>query len=108
MIYLNIGDYFKVGDRFISDTPGYSNIGDFFNTILIPNIFTLAGVILLFLLIGGGIAIIQSGGNPDKQQQGSKAITAAIAGFALIFISYWIIQIIEEVTGAKIFQFTGP
>lgn len=82
----------------------YSSIGGFISSIL-PNIYTLAGIILFFLLIGGGLAIIISAGqeNPEGAAKGKKAVTAALVGFLIIFASYWIIQIIEVITGVKIF-----
>lgn len=82
----------------------YSSIGELISSIL-PNIYTLAGIILFFLLIGGGLAIIISAGqeNPEGAAKGKKAVTAALVGFLIIFASYWIIQIIEVITGVKIF-----
>jgi len=46
--------------------------------------------------------MIANPGNPEKQEQGKKAVTAAIAGFLIIFCSYWIIQIIQVLTGLQI------
>jgi len=100
---VNIGEAFKFGNQGIGQKSGYENIGSFISKIL-PNIYVVAGLILLFLLIGGGFAIISGAGNPDKQSQGSKAITAAVVGFIIIFASFWIIQIIEQITGIKIFN----
>jgi len=102
---------FNIGDQFwlktnegIKNT--YSEITDFsklFSSLLF-NIYVLAGVILLFLLIGGGLTIIISAGqnNPENASKGQKAITAAIIGFLVIFASYWIIKIVETITGLKI------
>lgn len=69
---------------------------------LLPNALLLAGIILLFILVGGAFTVISSAGNPDKTQKGSQAITGAIIGFVVIFAAYWIIQIIEVITGVKI------
>lgn len=79
-------------------------LGEFITAVL-PNIYILAGLILLFLLIGGGLMVIVSAGqeNPEGAATGKKAITAAVAGFFVIFASYWIIQIIEVVAGIEIF-----
>lgn len=75
-----------------------------FISILLKNIYVLAGVFLLILLIFGGVSIIMGAGQGDakKTGQGKKAATAAVVGFLVIFASYWIIQIIEAVTGIKI------
>ena len=86
--------------------PGYKSFWGFIS-MLLPNIYVIAGVILFILLFTGGFVIITSAGDPEKQQQGGKAITAAIIGFLIIFVSYWIIQIIEHLTGVKILE-PGP
>jgi len=74
--------------------------------VIIPNVFLLAGVILLVLLIAGGLMVVVGAGtgSPEQTGKGAKAITYAIAGFAIIFVSYWLVKIIEKVTGVPIFQ----
>lgn len=98
---VNIGDYFQIGGESISDV--YPTFGDLFSTILF-NVYTFAGVILLGLLIFGGFNFIIGAGSQESGQmdKAKKAITAALAGFAIIFASYFIIQLIEAITGAKI------
>ncbi len=100
---VNIGDYFRFGDKTISDL--YPTFGDLFSTVLF-NVYTLAGVILLVLLIFGGFNFIIGAGRQEsgQMQKAQKAITAALAGFAIIFASYFIIQLIEAVTGAQILE----
>jgi len=93
---VDIGKEFKV----VFETPG-----ELISTLL-PSIYILAGIILFILLLFGGFGIIvgAGGGEPEKAGQGKKAVTAAVIGFALIFASYWIIQIIQALTGIKIFN----
>ncbi len=98
----NIGDAFKIGSDPIKGKTGYGTIGEFVSTVL-PNVYVLAGLIMFFLILLGGIGLISAGGDTEKIQAGSKKITIAIAGFAIIFLSYWIIQIIEILTGLTIF-----
>lgn len=83
----------------------FPTFGSIINAIL-PNVFILAGVILLLLLIFGGFLVIVNagGGNPQATEKGKQAVTYALLGFILIFAAYWIIQIIEYVTGIKIFE----
>ena len=66
--------------------------------------FSVAGIILLFLLIAGGIGIIASAGsdNPQGVENGKKAIGAAITGFIVVFAAYWIVKLIEIITGITI------
>jgi hypothetical protein len=78
-------------------------------SILIKNIYVIAGIILFFLLIGGGIMVIMGAGqnNPEQAAKGQKAVTSAIIGFLVIFGSYWIIRIISAVTGLDILSGAG-
>lgn len=71
-------------------------------SIILPNIYILAGIIIFLYFIFGGFLIISGGGNPKNMDQGKEVITKAIAGFAIIFTSYWLIQIIEIITGIPI------
>jgi hypothetical protein len=86
-------------------TQGFHSIGEIISNIL-PNIYVLAGIILFILLIAGGVGIIMGAGqeNPERAKKGKQAITAALIGFVVIFASYWIIRIIEIVTGFYIFD----
>ncbi len=81
----------------------YSNFASFLN-LFIPLAFVGSGLILLFLLIGGGFSIIASGGNAKTVEQGKNQIAGAVIGFLLIFAAYWIIQIIQTITGVQIFN----
>ncbi len=83
----------------------FPTLGSLISTLL-PNVYMIAGVILFILLIFGGFTYIVSAGQqkPEGVQQGKNAITVALIGFFLIFASWWIIQIIEVITGIEIFE----
>ena len=100
---VDIGEEFKLGNQSIAER--FPDLGKLISTIL-PNIYVLAGIILFLLLIAGGYGIIAGAGAGDSGQvgKGQKAVTAAIIGFIIIFASYWIIQIIEVVTGMEILE----
>ncbi len=89
----------------IENTTGYGSIGELISSIL-PNIYVIAGIILFFLMVGGGLMIVVSAGkdDPEGTAKGSKAVTSALIGFLIIFASYWIMQIIQTVTGIKFFE----
>ena len=72
--------------------------------LILQNALTIAGVILLALLIFGGITLILSAGSGDakKAEQGQKTVTSALIGFLVVFLAYFIIQIIEVITGLDI------
>ncbi len=72
--------------------------------IIVKNSLTLAGIILLVLIIVGGIMMIASAGSGDQKQAATaqSIVTNALIGFLVIFLSYFIIQIIEVITGLSI------
>lgn len=73
-------------------------------SLIVRNSLVVAGIIFLALLIFGGLKfIINAGsGDPKKTQAAQGAITSALVGFAIVFLAYIIIQIIEVITGLKI------
>lgn len=70
---------------------------------LVPYIFALAGLLLLFILILGGFELMTSAGDPKKMEAAKGKITNAIIGFIIIFAAYWLVQILEVIFGLTIF-----
>lgn len=95
---VNIGDIFEPAKKF-------PTLGDLLN-ILLPNVLLIAGVILFILILAGGFMILKGAGSGDAQsaEKGQKAATFAVIGFVIIFVSYFVIQLIELVTGINIFN----
>ena len=75
-------------------------------SVLLPNVYLVAGIILFILLMAGGFGIIINSGKGMKEGvvKGNKLISAALLGFVVIIGSYWIIQIIRAVTGVNILE----
>ena len=75
-------------------------------SIILRNSLTIAGIILLGLLIFGGIGFIMNAGSGDskKADQAKQTITSALIGFAVIFGAYLIIQVVELITGLNILK----
>jgi hypothetical protein len=96
-----ISTEFMLGDRPL--TTRFGSLGTLIS-ILLPNLYILAGIILFILLLFGGFGFIMGtgGGNPEQANKGKQAVTAALLGFGLIFASYWVIQIIQWITGINI------
>ena len=96
---VNIGQEF--GSPFGQE--GGSTLGDLV-TIVISNAFTIAGVILLFMLIVGGIGMIIGANqdDPERAAKGRQTATSAVIGFIIVFAAYWIVQILEAITGVGI------
>ncbi len=71
---------------------------------IIPYLFVLAGLFLLLYLVLGGIQLMVSGGDPKKTEAAKGKITNAVIGFVIVFVSYWLVQILQIVFGLpKIF-----
>ncbi|MBP9817817.1 hypothetical protein KBC75_03645 [Candidatus Shapirobacteria bacterium] len=71
---------------------------------LLKNSLTIAGVLLLCLLIFGGFSFIMSAGqnDPKKTAMAQAMITDAVIGFLVVILAYFIVQIVEVVTGVNI------
>ena len=86
------------------------NLGDVYKepatlvTLIVRNSLTVAGIILLVLIIAGGFMMIASAGSGDQKKAATAKtmITDAAIGFLVIFLSYFIIQIVEVITGVEI------
>ncbi|MEK7073867.1 MAG: hypothetical protein AAB960_00895 [Patescibacteria group bacterium] len=76
-------------------------------TAIVKNAFILAAVISFILLIFGGFNVIVAAGDAKKAEQGKTALTGAVTGLLLVLGSFWIIQIIEVITGTNILSPVG-
>lgn len=96
---------FVVIADFFSPAKTFPTLGDLVN-VLTKNVFVLAGVLVFVFLIAAGLKYIMSAGSGDEKEisQSKTAMTAALIGFLLIFTAYWLIQIIEYITGIAIFK----
>ena len=95
---VDIGQTFGPGKNF-------SSISDLLN-VLLPNFMVISGIVLFIGIIISGMMTVQSAGSGDAHaaENWKKALVGMIAGFLLIFTGYWIVQIVEFVTGIKIFN----
>jgi hypothetical protein len=109
ILAFDIGDVFLIkrgsGNQGIGSKGQFSSVGELVSTVL-PNVYIVAGIILLFFLIFGGLAVILGAGKGNKEQveKGKKVLTGTLIGFLVVFASFWIIQILEILTGIKIFN----
>lgn len=91
-----------VGLKIGGKTTGIT-IGDIVTSI-VPILFVIAGLILLFYLIWGGFSLMLSKGDPKAVEAAKGRITNAIIGFVIIFVAYWLVQLLGLVFGVKQFQ----
>ena len=102
---VDIGEDFQIKPNLgIGELPQFQSVWALISTIL-PNLYVAAGLILLFFLIFGGITIILGAGKGESEEaeKGKKIITNTLIGFLVIFLSYWIIRLVEIITGIEIF-----
>lgn len=74
------------------------NIGDIVTTVL-NYAFTFAGIGLLIFFIYGGFQLFLSAGDPKKVSEGKTTITNALVGFVIVFVAFWIVQLISRLLG---------
>ncbi len=73
-------------------------IGGIVSAIL-PYVFVLAGLLLFVYLLIGGFGLMMSGGDPKAMDAAKSKITSAVIGFVIIFVSFWLIQILQVIFG---------
>lgn len=64
--------------------------------------FPIAGLILFVMLVWAGFEIIMGSASGKSIDAGRQRATAAIIGFGLLFVSYWLMQIVEVIFGVTI------
>lgn len=98
---IDIGDKFA---RYSSANLKTANFVSNYISAIITGAISIAGIILLFILIGGGIAMIKGAGksDPKSMEQGKQAATSALIGFIVVFSAYWIVKLIESITGLNL------
>lgn len=79
-----------------------SNVGGIISTVL-PYLYVIAGLLLLFYLIYGGFHMMTAANDEKGLVEAKGKITNALVGFLLLFVSYWIVQIMEYILGIQIF-----
>ena len=73
-----------------------------FTQVIVSNVFVGAGIVSLFIMVFAGFQIISSAGNPKQAEKGKAALTGAVVGLLVVFASFWIVQLIETLSGIKI------
>lgn len=60
-----------------------------------------AGIVAIFIIIYGGYKYIHSGGDPKQADTARKTLIYAIFGLLLIFMSFFIVRFIGQVSGLE-------
>ena len=81
-----------------------SSIPEYFGNVL-QAMVPLIGLVAFIMILAGGFKILTSGGDAKGMAGGKQTITLAVAGIALAIISWLILLLIENTTGAAVTQF---
>lgn len=94
---INLADCYTVGigesDR-VSDL--FSTPADLLN-IIVPNLFIFAGLLIFGLIVYSGFLYIND--TTKGKDDAREILTIAAKGFVVMFIAYWVVEIITVVTG---------
>lgn len=97
---------FDLGQAFLNSStyPGQPDEVGGLVSALAKNAIIIAGIVCVLMIVGGGLMYIFSAGNsnPQNAAKGTKAATAGVIGFIIVFASYWIVQIVEILSGVDI------
>lgn len=85
--------------------PALSELETVFRNVVKASV-ALAGLVLLFTLIGGGFKWATSSGDPKQLQQAQHTITFSLIGFVLLASAVLILQLIKSFTGVDVTVFT--
>ena len=92
----------------ISDSRvSFSNIGALLGNIIIAAM-VIAGLMVFFYLIMGGIQYISSGGDKAQAEAARNRITYALIGLVIVVGSFAITKLIEAFFGINIINFKLP
>lgn len=70
-------------------------------TMMIP----LVGILSFITLLIGGFTILTSAGNAENMKKGKSILGASVGGLVLAILSYLVLVLIEDITGAKVTEF---
>lgn len=93
----------EINPTIFSPAGSFPTIGSLIN-VLIPNILIFAGIAFLIMFIFVGFQLISKAGalEPAELQKIQATMTMIVIGLIIIVCAYWLVKIIEIVTGVKI------
>ncbi|MBI2611626.1 hypothetical protein HYW54_02650 [Candidatus Gottesmanbacteria bacterium] len=89
----------------ISGQPGvykFTTLASIINAA-VPILFAFSGIALFIYLVWGGFDYLTSMGDPKKAEQGKNRITHAVVGFIIMFVAFWVVQVMDIFLGFEIF-----
>lgn len=71
----------------------------FLVNLIVKNLFVIGGVLLFLYIFYAGFLFVSQGKKGMEKAQ--KMATTAVIGFVLLFSAYWIVQIVQLLTGVN-------
>jgi len=71
----------------------------------VNSLLALAGIALFIMLIMGGFKYLSSSGDPKAVEAAKNTLTYAIIGMVLIALTFLILRLVENFTGAGVTNF---
>jgi len=68
---------------------------------LMQYILPIAGLGLLVIILISGFTLLTSAGDTKKMEKGKQTLTYGIVGFIIIFLAYWITQLLGIIFGIQ-------
>lgn len=82
------------------EIPTLSCLPIIFNNIIITAV-GFAGIVAVFFIIQSAIKLVTSGGDAKQVDSARRALSFAIIGLVLVFLSFGIINVISQITKVK-------
>ena len=83
------------------DQANFDDLGGIF-TRLLQYIFPLSGLILFAMILISGFQLLTSAGDPKGMEQAKQRLTWGVVGFLIIFVSFWLMKMLEFLLGITI------
>lgn len=96
---IDLGSCITLGKNSQSVADVYQQPADLVN-VVVRNLFIVAGIIIFFMIIYAGYQFIEKDAKGIEEAQ--SIMTAAVGGLVVMFVAYWIVRIIEAVTGMQL------
>lgn len=88
---------FNDPNHFLTQPSGVSTL----QTLFLSNSLVIGGIFLVILIILAGYGMISASGDKSALANSSKLITYGLGGFLLIFVTYFILRVIDSMTGGS-------
>lgn len=86
-----------------NDPSGAGAISDFLSRLVVL-IFSIATIVLIFMILWGAFEWLTSGGDKEKLSSAQKRIVNAFIGIILFAVAFAIIRVLGTFTGFRLFE----